>query len=65
MAFSVLLEKIKIYIINYIGFNDKEMILIGGCGNTNGKPLIDKTNHSLEPMNLISRSIVINLMIEY
>lgn len=41
------------------------MILIGGCGNTNGKPLIDKTNYSLEPMNLISRSIVINLMIEY
>ena len=32
-------------IINYIGFNDKGMILAGGCGDTNGKPQIDKTVH--------------------
>lgn len=32
-------------IINYIGFNDKGMVLAGGCGDTNGVPQIDKTNH--------------------
>lgn len=32
-------------IINYIGFNDKGMVLAGGCGDTNGKPQIDKTEH--------------------
>lgn len=35
----------KFAIINYIGFNDKGMLLAGGCGDTNGKPQIDKTNH--------------------
>jgi len=35
----------KFAIINYIGFNDKGMILAGGCGDTNGKPQIDKTQH--------------------
>lgn len=30
-------------LINYIGFKDKGMILAGGCGDTNGKPQIDKT----------------------
>ena len=38
----------KFSIINYIGFNDKGMVLAGGCGDTNGKPQIDKTNHLLE-----------------
>ena len=32
-------------IVNYIGFTDKGMILAGGCGDTNGKPQIDKTSH--------------------
>jgi len=32
-------------IVNYIGFHDKGMVLAGGCGDTNGKPQIDKTNH--------------------
>lgn len=32
-------------LINYIGFHDKGMLLAGGCGDTNGKPQIDKTNH--------------------
>lgn len=38
----------KFAIINYIGFNDKGMLLAGGCGDTNGKPQIDKTNHLAE-----------------
>ena len=32
-------------IVNYIGFNDRGMLLAGGCGSTNGKPQIDKTSH--------------------
>ena len=35
----------KFAIINYIGFKDKGMVLAGGCGDTNGKPQIDKTKH--------------------
>ncbi|MDD3404629.1 MAG: flavodoxin family protein [Hespellia sp.] len=35
----------KFAIINYIGFRDKGMLLAGGCGDTNGKPQIDQTNH--------------------
>ena len=31
-------------LINYIGFRDKGMLLAGGCGDTNGKPQIDKTD---------------------
>lgn len=38
----------KFTIINYIGFHDKGMLLAGGCGDTNGKPQIDKTNHLRE-----------------
>ena len=30
--------------IHYIGFHDKGMLLAGGCGHTDGKPQIDKTN---------------------
>lgn len=30
--------------VNYIGFTDKGMLLAGGCGDTNGKPQIDKTD---------------------
>lgn len=32
-------------LINYIGFHDKGMLLAGGCGDTNGKPGISKTEH--------------------
>lgn len=32
-------------IVNYIGFHDKGMLLAGGCGDTNGKPQIDKTDY--------------------
>lgn len=31
-------------LVNYIGFTDKGMLLAGGCGDTNGKPQIDKTD---------------------
>lgn len=35
-------------IVNYIGFHDKGMLLAGGCGDTNGKAQIGKTNHLKE-----------------
>lgn len=38
----------KFTIINYIGFRDKGMLLAGGCGDTNGKPRIAKSNHLKE-----------------
>lgn len=38
----------KFAIVNYIGFHDKGMVLAGGCGDTNGKPQIDKTEHLTE-----------------
>mgnify|MGYP001029776558 FL=1 len=31
--------------VNYMGFQDRGMLLAGGCGDTNGKPQIDKTDH--------------------
>ncbi len=33
----------KFALVNYIGFRDRGMVLAGGCGDTNGKPRIDKT----------------------
>ena len=32
-------------VIRYIGFQDKGMVLAGGCGDTNGKPCISQTGH--------------------
>ena len=32
-------------LVNYIGFQDKGMLLAGGCGDTNGKPRINETRH--------------------
>lgn len=29
-------------LVNYIGFNDKGVLLAGGCGDTNGRPCIEK-----------------------
>lgn len=43
-------------IVNYIGFHDKGMLLAGGCGDTNGKPQIDKTEH-LEEAYLFGKNI--------
>lgn len=34
----------KFTLVNYIGFHDKGMLLAGGCGDTNGKPKINKTD---------------------
>lgn len=35
----------KFAVVNYMGFCDRGMLLAGGCGDTNGKPQIDKTDH--------------------
>lgn len=35
-------------IVNYIGFRDRGMLLAGGCGSTNGRPRIEKTDHLAE-----------------
>lgn len=32
-------------VVNYIGFEDKGMLLAGGCGDTNGRPHIADTPH--------------------
>ncbi len=32
-------------VIRYIGFHDKGMLLAGGCGDTNGRPQIEKTGY--------------------
>ncbi len=32
-------------LVNYLGFKDKGMVLAGGCGSTDGKPQIDKTDY--------------------
>lgn len=35
----------KFALVNYIGFRDMGMVLAGGCGDTNGKPQIEGTDH--------------------
>ena len=35
----------KFALVNYIGFHDKGMVLAGGCGDTNGKAQIEKTEY--------------------
>ena len=35
-------------VVNYMGFQDKGMLLAGGCGDTNGKPQIEKTGYLQE-----------------
>lgn len=35
-------------VVNYIGFKDKGMLLAGGCGDTNGRPQIDRTAYLRE-----------------
>lgn len=35
----------QLAIVNYIGFEDKGMLLAGGCGDTNGRPRIGETDH--------------------
>lgn len=43
-------------LVRYIGFHDKGMVLAGGCGDTNGKPQIDKTTH-LEEAYLFGKNL--------
>lgn len=38
----------KFTVINYIRFHDKRMLLAGECGDANGNPQFDKTNHLQE-----------------
>jgi len=35
-------------LVRYIGFNDKGVLLAGGCGDTNGRPQIQETKHLKE-----------------
>ena len=42
----------KFTLINYIGFHDKGMLLAGGCGDTNGRPQIEKTGYLKEAYEL-------------
>lgn len=35
----------KFTIVNYIGYHDRVMLFDGGCGDTNGKLGIGKTDH--------------------
>lgn len=35
----------KFALVNYIGFQDRGMLLAGGCGDTNGRPGIHETRH--------------------
>lgn len=46
-------------IVNYIGFTDKGMHFAGGCGDTNGKPNIQRTEH-LEKAYQFGRSVYSN-----
>lgn len=43
-TFEQVVSYYQFTLINYIGFSDKGMLLAGGCGDTNGKPQIDKTD---------------------
>ena len=44
-TFEQAISYYRFAIVNYIGFHDKGMLLAGGCGDTNGKPQIDKTGY--------------------
>lgn len=44
-TFEQVVSYYQFTLINYIGFNDKGMILAGGCGDTNGKPQIQQTDY--------------------
>lgn len=45
LTFEQAVSYYKFTLVNYIGFHDKGMLLAGGCGDTNSKPHIDKTEH--------------------
>lgn len=45
-------------VVNYIGFEDKGMLLAGGCGDTNGRPRIAETTH-LDEAYAFGRALVL------
>lgn len=58
-TFEQVVSYYKFTFINYIGFKDKGMLLAGGCGDTNGKPQIDKTDYLSEAYNF-GKTIYLN-----
>lgn len=47
-TFSQAVSYYEFTIVHYLGFCDRGRYLAGGCGDTNGKPAIDKTDHLKE-----------------
>lgn len=47
-TFEQVVSYYQFALVNYIGFHNKGMILAGDCGDTNGKPQIDKTHHLID-----------------
>ena len=45
LTFEQALSYYQFALVNYIGFRDRGMVLAGGCGDTNGRPQIDKTEY--------------------
>lgn len=60
-AYEQAVSYYKFTVINYIGFHDKGMILAGGCGDTNGKPQIDKIDYLKKHMDLEKQFIMNNI----
>lgn len=48
----------QLAIVNYIGFEDKGMLLAGGCGDTNGRSRIAETTH-LDEAYAFGRALVL------
>ena len=44
-TFEQVVSYYRFTLVNYIGMKDRGMVLAGGCGDTNGKPQIDKTDN--------------------
>lgn len=44
-TFEQVVSYYQFALVNYIGFQDKGMLLAGGCGDTNGRPKIDHTDY--------------------
>lgn len=55
-TFEAAVSYYRLAVVNYIGFRDMGTLLAGGCGDTNGAPQIDKTNH-LEEAYLFGKNI--------
>ncbi|OUO94113.1 flavodoxin family protein [Cloacibacillus sp. An23] len=55
-TFEAAVSYYRLAVVNYIGFRDMGTLLAGGCGDTNGAPQIDKTDH-LEEAYLFGKNI--------